>query len=427
MQSIDLLRKNPEVLKEDLKKRRQNHLLELVDEARQKDDSWRKIKQEEDELRHKRNEISSKINKTKKEGGDIQPLIEKAKEYPQRIEQLQQRRENLKAERDRLLRRLPNQTHNSVPFGESDEDNVPVKHWGEPREPDFELLPHNRLAEKLGVADFERSAKISGSGFYFLTGDLGLLNQALIQFVTHQLVRKDYTYQEPPLMLRREAYETGVSMEDFEEVMYELKDEDAYLIATSEAPMLSQFKDETLSEDDLPIKRCAYSMCFRKEVGSHGVDTKGLYRTHQFNKVEQIIVSKPENSWKYHEELQENAERIHRQLGLPYRVVNCCTGDLGNFAAKKFDIEAWMPRQDAYKETCSNSNYTDYQARRANIKMHRKETNEYIHPHTLNCTGVATSRVMVAILENYQREDGTVEVPEVLRPYMFGKKVIRPQ
>lgn len=423
MQDIQLVRENEEELKQNLKRRKNSDLLQKIDKVKEIDKDWREIKSREDSLRHQRNSISKKINKAKKEGKDIQSLIQQAKELPPRIEDVQQKREELKQERDRLLKELPNTLHSSVPYGESDEDNKEIKTWGEPKTPSFDLLPHQDLAESLGGADFTRSAKISGSGFYFLKGKIGLLNQAIIQFAINYLTQKDYTYHEPPLMMRRDAYETGVQLKDFDDVMYNVSEDD-YLIATSEAPMLAQYKDETLKEQDLPLKSCAYSMCFRKEVGSHGIDTKGLFRTHQFNKVEQIIVSKPEDSWELHEELQKNAEAIHQLLELPYRVVNVCTGDLGSFASKKYDIEVWMPRQQAYKETCSNSNYTDYQARRANIRYHKEEDNTYPHVHTLNSTAVATGRILVAILENYQNEDGTLTVPKVLRPYLNGQKKI---
>ena len=423
MQDIEIIRKNPDTLKKNLKRRKQG-LTKKVDEIKEEDKDWRQKKQEEDSLRHERNKISKKINKAKKQGKDIQSLIHEAKAIPPQIEKIQEEREALKQKRDTLLRELPNTIHESVPYGESDEDNKEIKTWGEPKNPPFDLLPHQDLAESLNGADFTRSAKTSGSGFYFLKGKIGLLNQALIQFAINNLTQKGYTYHEPPLMMRKDVYATGVQLNDFDDVMYNVSDED-YLIATSEAPMLAQYKDETLNEQDLPLKSCAYSMCFRKEVGSHGVDTKGLFRTHQFNKVEQIVVSKPENSWKIHKELQKNAEEIHQLLELPYRVVNVCTGDLGSFAAKKYDIETWMPRQQAYKETCSNSNYTDYQARRANVRYHKEEDNTYPYVHTLNSTGVATSRILVAILENYQNKNGSLTIPKVLRPYMNGQKEIK--
>jgi seryl-tRNA synthetase len=399
-------------------------MVSLVDDVEEWDEEWRELKHRGDQLRHERNEKSERINELQKAGEDFQDVIDEVRDVKEELEEVEERREELGEQIDDALMRMPNLMDDSVPYGEDDEDNEEVRRWGEPTTPDFDLKPHNVLAEDLGVADFERSAKISGHGFYFLKGDLALMNQALIRFAVDQLIRRGFEYCEPPLMMRREAYETGVSLEDFEDVMYEVEDENEYLIGTSEHPMLAQYKDEVIEDEDLPVKQCAYSMCFRKEVGSHGIDTKGLFRTHQFNKVEQVAVTKPENSWDVHEELQANAEKLHKQLELPYRVVNCCTGDLGGFAAKKYDVETWMPRQESYQETTSTSNFTDYQARRANIRMHRQAENSYEHPHTLNATAVATSRIMVAILENYQNEDGSVTIPKVLRPYMYGKKQI---
>jgi len=426
MLDIKLLRENPEIIKKDLEKRKDKEKLKLVDEAIKLDEKWRKLKFSEDELRKQRNSISKQINETKKAGGDVKAILEKAKEVPTKIKESEEKRTKLEEKINLILKKLPNIMHESVPYGKDDTENVEIKKWGEPKKKTFELKPHQEVAENLGVADFDRSAKISGTGFYFLKGDLALLNQAIIRLAIETLVQQGYTYVEPPLMLNKEAYETGVSLEDFENVMYKIDGEEKYMIATAEHPLLAQFMDETLKEEDLPIKQLGYSMCFRREIGSRGIDTKGFFRTHQFNKVEQVIICKPEDSWKYHEELQKNAEKLMQKLELPYKVVNICTGDLGNFTAKKFDIEAWMPRQNEYKETGSNSNYTDYQARRANIKFHKNEDNSRQFVHTLNNTALATSRILVAILENYQNEDGSITVPKALRPYMFGKeKIVR--
>ena len=418
MQNIKILRETPELIIKDLEKRKEIEKISIVKKISNEDKKWREIKFEEDALRSKRNSLSKEINTLKKQGKDTTPLLEEVKNTPEKIKKLEQKRKEIETQIDVWLKDLPNIMHESVPYGKDDTENVEIKKWGTPKKFDFDLKPHSELAESLNIADFEKSAKISGNGFYILKGKLALLNQALIRFAIDSLVRKKYEYQEIPYMMNKDAYETGVSLADFEDVMYKIDGEDKYLIATAEHPLLAQFKDEVIKKEDLPIKLCSYSMCFRREVGSRGIDTKGLFRTHQFNKVEQVIISNPEDSWKLHEELQENAEELHQKLELPYRVVNICTGDLGNFAAKKYDIETWMPRQQKYGETCSNSNYTDYQARRANIKVEDK--NEKYYAHTLNCTAIATSRIMVAILENYQNKDGSLTVPKVLRPYMFG-------
>jgi len=424
MLDIKLLRENPEIIKNDLKKRKDIKRIKLVDEAIKLDSDWRKLKFSEDDLRKQRNFLSKDINKAKKEGKDIKPILEKAKKVPDEIKKSEEKRKKLEEKIVKILRKLPNIMHESVPYGKDDTENIEIKKWGKIIKKNFDLLSHQDVAENLGVADFDRSAKISGAGFYFLKGDLALLNQAIIRLATENLVKKGYTYTEPPLMLNKEAYETGVSLEDFENMMYKIEGEEKYMIATAEHPLLAQFMDETLKEEDLPIKLVGYSMCFRREIGSRGIDTKGFFRTHQFNKVEQVIICKPEDSWKLHEELQKNAEELMQLLELPYHVVNICTGDLGNFAAKKYDIEVWMPRQNEYKETGSNSNYTDYQARRANIKYHKNADNSRPFVHTLNNTALATSRILVAILENYQNKDGSITIPKALRPYMLGKEKI---
>jgi seryl-tRNA synthetase len=421
MLDIKLLRENPDLIRKDLEKRKDKEKLELLERILKLDEEWRSLKHEEDLLRKKRNELSQKINEAKKAGHSAEHVLAEARKIPEQIRESEQRRNAMESEIRLGLGALPNIMHPSVPYGADDLENREVRRVGLPVKKDFELKPHQEIAEKLGVADFERSTKIAGAGFYFLKGDLALLNHAIIRFAIDQLVRKGYTYVEPPLMMNRDAYETGVSLADFGNVMYKVEGEDKFMIATAEHPLLAQFRDEVIEDDALPIRLVGYSMCFRREIGSRGIDTKGFFRTHQFNKVEQVVICKPEDSWKYHEELQKNAEELYEALHLPFRVVNICTGDLGCFAAKKYDIEMWMPRQKEYRETGSNSNYTDYQARRANIRMHRKKDNSLEYVHTLNNTALATSRVLVAILENYQEEDGSVTIPLALRPYMYGK------
>jgi seryl-tRNA synthetase len=269
--------------------------------------------------------------------------------------------------------------------------------------------------------DIERAGKIAGARFFYLKNDGVLLDMALMNFALQEMVKKGYKPIEPPFLMRRKPYEGVVALSDFEDVLYKIEDEDLYLIATSEHPMAAMFMDEVLRADELPLKLVGVSTNFRKEAGAHGKDTRGIFRTHQFNKIEQFVFCKPEDSWEIHEELVQNAEDLVQKLGLPYRVVNCCTGDIGTVAAKKYDVEAWMPAQNAYREIISCSNCTDYQARRLNIKYREKEGEPpkgFVH--TLNSTAIATGRTIVAILENYQQEDGSVVVPEVLRKYMGG-------
>ncbi len=424
MLDLRFIRENPDIIKKDLERRKDQEKNNWVDDLLEKDKKQRELMQDSQKLRAKRNEITKNINELKKSGKDTSAELAEAKSIPGKIKDKEEEMEKLQQDILNYRMRIPNIMHESVPYGKDDSENVEIKTWGEAKKPDFDLVSHGEFMEKIGGGDFTRSAKISGAGFYFLTGKIALLNQAIIRYAIDLLTSRGYTLVEPPLMMNRKAYEGVTSLDDFENVMYKIDGDDAYLIATSEHPMGAMFMGENLDEGDLPIKFAGYSMCFRREIGSHGVDTRGLFRTHQFNKVEQFIFCKPEDSWKLHEELLKNSEDLFQGLELPYRVVNICTGDLGIIAAKKYDLEVWMPRQDAYKEACSCSNCTAYQATRLNIKIKRKDgTKEYLH--TLNNTAVATGRALVAIIENYQNKDGSLTVPKALQQYMGGLKVIK--
>ena len=425
MLDINLIRNDPETLRKNLERRKDPDKLKLLDDLIDKDKEWRDAKFNLQKLQQGRNAVTKEIAMLKKEGKDIQDKLKEMKELPEKVKKEEERVENLKQEIDRILLRIPNMMHESVPYGKDDTENVEIKKVGTCKEFDFEVKNHVQLMEENGWGDFERSAKIAGHGFYFLKGDLALLNQAILRYAIDFMIKRNYLYVEPPLMLKRGPYEGVTDLSDFENVMYKIEGEDSYMIATSEHPLVAQYMNDVIEEKELPIKMVGYSMCFRKEVGSRGIDTKGLFRTHQFNKVEQIIFCQPEESWTLHEEILKNSEDLFTSLELPYRIVNICTGDLGIVAAKKYDLEVWMPRQNAYKEACSASNCTDYQARRLNIKC-GKEGGDKRVLHTLNNTAIATSRVLVSILENYQNKDGTVTIPEVLRPYMYGKEKILP-
>ena len=424
MLEINFVVENPDIVKADLKKRGMNDKIGWVDELIQLNKEQKSLKAELDNLRHKRNELSENINKSKREGKDISELVKEASQLPKKIKQLEQ---EYKERIDKIrfyLMRIPNILDESVPVGKDDSENVEIKRVGKPKEFDFELKPHGVLAEELGIADFKRAAKVVGSGFVYLKNELAMLDMALQRFAIDYLMSKGFTLVEPPFMLGRKAYEGVTSLDDFENVMYKIEREDKYMIATAEHPLVSMFMNETINEEDLPIKLVGISPCFRREIGSHGVDTKGLFRMHQFNKVEQVVFSTPEQSNKIFDEIQKNTEDMFAKLGIPYRVVNICTGDMGIVASKKHDIEAWFPREKEYKEVASCSNCKSYQAVRLNIKMKRKDgTKEYLH--TLNNTGIATSRAMRAILENYQNRDGSIDIPEVLWPYMNGIKRIK--
>ena len=421
MLDIKFIREHPETVRKDLEKRNEKEKLEWLDDLLKSDVEYRKLLQDNQKIRQRRNEITDEINKLKKQGNDIKEKIQEAKELPNKIKQSDEKLEELKNKIEYYLMRLPNILHESVPVGKDANDNVVAKTWGEKPKFNFELKPHGELLQELGMANFEKAAEVSGHGFYYLMGDAAKLELALVNFAVDFLTGENYILVEPPLMLRRKPYEGVTDLKDFETMMYKIEDEDLLLIATSEHTIAAMLMDEIIDEKQLPLKFVGYSPCFRKELGSHSIDTKGLFRVHQFNKIEQFIFCKPEDSWKLHEELLKNAETLFQKLKIPYRVVNICTGDIGTVAAKKYDIEAWFPRENLYREVVSCSNCTSYQATRLNIKYRKGEEKEYVH--TLNSTAIATGRALRAIIENYQQKDGSIKVPAVLQKYV-GKKVI---
>lgn len=424
MLDINLIRDNPEIIKKNLEKRKDSEKIRWLDDLSKKDKEWRSAKQELDNLRSKRNKISLEISQAVKQKKDISKLKKEASQIPDKIKESEEKEKQLKEKIDSYLMRLPNILHESVPYGKDDSDNVEIRKVGKIPKFDFEIKAHGELVEELNLADFKKASEVSGAGFHYLKNDLAKLNLALMNFAIDNLTKKGFQLFIPPLMLRRKPYEGVTDLSDFENVMYKIENDDLYLIATSEHPIAAYFMNEVLEEKDLPIKVVGMSPCFRREIGSRGVDTKGFYRTHQFWKIEQFIFCKPEDSWKHHEELQKNSEELYKQLEIPFRVVNICTGDIGSVAAKKYDIEAWFPRQNKYGEVGSNSNCTDYQARRLNIKYTDKEGNrKYVH--TLNNTAIATSRCMLTILENYQQKDNSIKIPIALVKYMNGLKAIK--
>lgn len=426
MLDINLIREHPDKVKENLKRKFREDLIPLVDKTQSLDEQWRELKGENDKARAERNKLSKEINAAKKAGKDAKDLLAKAKKIPEEITKRDEKMGAIYEEIKKNLKTLPNMVDGSVKMGKDDSENEVVRTWGEPKKPDFKLLSNGEIAERLGAADFEQSAVVSGSGFYYLKGDLALLNQALIRFGIEHMVKKGYEYVETPLMLRHAPYEGVVPMEDFQEAIYKIEGEDLHLIATAEHSLMSLYYDQTIPKEQLPIKIVSYSMCFRKEVGSHGLDEKGLFRTHQFNKVEQVVICEPKDSPKMYEEMLKNTEELFQALEIPYQVLDLCTGDLSAVKAKSLDLEAWMPRGETYREVTSLSNCTDYQARGMNIKVINKKGEKHF-PHTLNNTVCATSRAMVAILENFQNKDGSVTIPKALRPYMFGKDKIVPR
>lgn len=425
MLDIRLVRENPEVVRANLQRRGDEEKLKRLDELLVLDKEWRRFTTQINELRRRRNVVSREIAEMKREGRDVAKKLMEADKIPAEIARLEAERRTYRDKVQTILKTLPNILHESVPIGKDESDNVVVRVWGMPPSFDFTPKGHLEVAQALGMIDGERAAKVAGSGFYYLTDELALLDYAILRYAVDFMMQRGYKLVEPPFMMRRKPYEGVTDLADFENVMYKVEGEDLYLIATSEHPMAAMFMNEVLIKGDLPLKMVGVSPCFRREVGAHGKYTKGLFRMHQFNKVEQFIFCLPEDSWPLHEELQANAEDLYSGLGLHYRVVNVCTGDIGTLAAKRYDVEAWMA-DGQYREIGSNSNVTDYQARRLNIRYREKEGQKPAgFVHTVNNTALATSRTMLAILEQYQQRDGSVRVPGVLKPYMGGMEKIR--
>ncbi len=381
----------------------------------------RKLIYEVDQLKAQRNKLSEDINKAKKVGEDIKPIVEKAKEIPKEIAEIEKKANKFKQEINSRLSKLPNIMHPDVPVGKDDSENPEVRKWGKIKKRKFTVLNHVELCEKNNWADFEASAETSGNGFYYLMGDLALLNQALIRFAIEFMQKKGYTYIEGPLMLRKKVLSAAMDVEEFKDSIYQVEGEDLNLIGTSEHSILGYLTNAVIKEEDLPLKLFSYSACFRKEIGSHGINEKGLWRTHQFNKIEQFIFTTPEKTWEAYDELMQNTEQILQELGVPHRVIEMCTGDLALWKARSHDVEVYRETTKEYGETMSLSNCTDFQARDLNIKVLRKN-NEREILHTLNNTALATSRIMVAILETYQNANGTVTIPKALRKFMFDKE-----
>jgi seryl-tRNA synthetase len=421
---LDLVRKEPDRVLANLERRRNPEYALLLQETRAKDAEWRAALVDADRLRKRRNELSHLIAEERKKGTPSPALDVEAKAIPESLRAIEARETELRSARDAVARRLPNLLDDSVPYGKDDTENVVVATWGDPGPARPTLAPHGEVLERLGMAEFERGRRASGAGFYYLRGDAVLLDLALQRFALDLLIERGFTPVSPPYMLRRGPYEGVTDLADFENVMYKVEGEDLYLIATSEHPLAALYMGEILDEDDLPIRLAALSPCFRKEIGGHGVDQKGVFRVHQFQKVEQFVYARPEESGKIHEELRANAEEVFRRLRVPYRVVNVCTGDVGTVAAKKYDIEAWFPRQQAFREVVSCSNCTDYQARRLGIRLGKTGKPGKRVPHTLNSTAIATSRGIAVIVEQYQEPDGSVTVPDVLRPYLGGRTTL---
>lgn len=422
MLDIKFVRDSSELVKENLRKRGMPEKVPHVNRLLQVDAKWRQLLVEADQLRRKRNEITQAIAEARKNGQDPSALMKQAEAIPDQIKQVEAQVDHHKQEAEQILLSIPNMVHESVPFGKDEDDNVEVRRWGEIPKLNFKPSDHIDLGLKLGLIDVEKAGQVAGARFYFLRGDLVRLNYALIQYGLDFILKKGFQLYQPPYMLRRDVVAGAVALSDFEETIYKIENEDLYLLPTAEHALLGLHKDDIVEADKLPLHYAGVSPCFRKEAGAHGRDTKGIFRVHQFEKVEQFIFSRPEHSWKLHEELLHNVEEFFQSLKIPYRIVNVCTGDLGTVAAKKYDLEAWLPGQGKYREMASCSNCTSYQAVRSKIRYREKPSQPTMYLHTLNSTLIATERAIVAILENNQNADGTVGIPKVLQSYMRGQE-----
>ena len=421
MLDIRFVREHPELIEADLRKRNEPEKIKWLKDLLEKDRQYRQLLQEAEQFRQKRNELTKQVQGLVSSKKDASKIILEAKKIPDKIKDAEHKQLALKEKVDFYLMRFPNILHESVPIGKDDSGNVIVRGHGKAQKPDFEVRHHGQLAVQKGLADFERAVKISGEAFYFLKGNLALLDISLQRFAIDLLLKKKYNLITPPFMMRRKPYEGVTDLSDFENVMYKIENDDLYLIATSEHPIGAMYQNEILSDKELPIKFAGLSSCFRREVGKHGLDERGLFRVHQFNKIEQFIFCRPEDSWKLHEEIVANAEELLKKLEIPYNVTNICTGDIGTVAAKKYDINGWSPREQKYIELMSCSNCTAYQATRLNIK-YRLPNGDKEYLHTLNATMVATTRMLRLIIENYQTKDGKIKVPKALQSYMGGVK-----
>jgi len=419
MLDIKMIRENPESIRKMLKDRDVQFDLDLLLEL---DKKRREMIISTDNLRKKKNEMSVKISETKKMGNEATPIIQEMQVVSKELTNLEEVQNKTESKYSKLALTIPNVLHESVPCGD-DSANKEIRKWGAAPQFDFEVKDHIDISESLNLLELERAAKTAGARFYYLKGDLVMLNQALIQFGLDFLSEKGYTMFQPPYMINRKSMEGAVILDDFEDVIYKVEDQDLYLIGTSEHAMVSMYSDEILDGNSLPARYAAISPCFRKEAGAHGKDQKGIFRVHQFEKIEQFVFSKPEDSWKEHENMIGVTEEFFQKLEIPHRVVLLSSGDMGKISAKTYDLEVWMAGQNAYREVVSCSNCLDYQSRRLKIRFRDKTNEETQYAHTLNSTLVATERTMVAIIENFQTKDGHVNIPNVLQKYM-GKKII---
>lgn len=417
-----LLRESPDVVVSDLKKRDMD--TKIVDAAVAADKGWRAALQETEKLKAERNKVTAQIADLKKSGGDASKQIKSMQDIGSKIKKSEEKADKLRLDLEKILLDIPNILDESVPKGLSDDDNIVIKQVGKPRDYNFVPADHIELGEKCDLFDLERAAKVSGARFYYLKNEAVLLEFAVIQYVLDILRKRGFTLHVTPALIREEVMEGAGFLPAGKDDIYKIEGESLYLVGTSEQALAGIHMDEIIDKKDLPLRYSGFSPCFRTEAGSHGRDTKGIFRVHQFDKIEMFVFSKPEDSYKEHELLLETAEEVFKGLDIPYRVVNVCTSEMGVVAAKKYDIEAWFPGQGKYREVVSCSNCTDYQARRLKIRTRKNPGDPTEHVHTLNSTACAISRAIVAILENYQNKDGSISIPKALKPYIGIERIV---
>ena len=427
MIDIKLIRENSDLVKENIKKKFQDEKLGLVDEVYEYDKTYREYKLEGDNLRAKRNELSKEIGTLMREGkkSEADEIKTEVTRINERIKELEESEENLESEIKTRMMVIPNIIDDSVPIGKDDSENVELERFGEPKVPDYEIPYHADILESLSGLDKDAAGRTSGNGFYYLIGDIARLSSAMLAYARDFMIDKGFTYAFPPFMIRSDVVTGVMSFAEMDAMMYKIEGEDLYLIGTSEHSMIGRFKDQIVKEDSLPITMTSYSPCFRKEVGAHGIEERGIYRVHQFEKQEMIVLCKPEESMDWYEKMWKFTVELFRNLDIPVRTLECCSGDLADLKVKSVDVEAWSPRQKKYFEVGSCSNLGDAQARRLGIRTKGENGNYYVH--TLNNTVLASTRALIALIENNYQSDGSVSVPKVLQPYMGGLEIIKPK
>ena len=421
MLDIKFVRENPDIVKENIKKKFQDHKIPMVDEVIKLDEEARKVQQEADSLRADRNKLSKQIGALMGQGKkeEAEEVKKQVGLNSARLAELEEKETELQAKVKKIMMVIPNIIDPSVPIGKNDQENVEVQKYGEPVVPDFEIPYHTEIMERFNGIDLDSARRVAGNGFYYLMGDIARLHSAVISYARDFMINRGFTYCVPPFMIRSDVVTGVMSFDEMEAMMYKIEGEDLYLIGTSEHSMIGKFIDNVLEEKNLPYTLTSYSPCFRKEKGAHGIEERGVYRIHQFEKQEMIVVCKPEDSKMWFDKLWQNTVDLFRTLDIPVRTLECCSGDLADLKVKSVDVEAWSPRQKKYFEVGSCSNLSDAQARRLGIRVKAEDGSKY-YAHTLNNTVVAPPRMLIAFLENNLNADGSVNIPEALQPYMGG-------